>query len=147
MRWPGTQMETVSLSSKVCRADLFIQADTARGVSWWTPVAAISDLLIQVVVGASDETRAGSESGALIGPTRARLSWICLLSCTRCLIYKEDKVKVMEDCPLVFSFSPSSLPNKLCKACWRLIPNKEQSTCTSILASWRAGLRPSWGNI
>lgn len=67
-------METVSLSSKVCRADHFIQADKAKGVSWWTPVAVISDLLIQVVVGGSGETRAGSESGTLIAPTRARLS-------------------------------------------------------------------------
>lgn len=68
MWWPGTQMEAVNLSSKVCGADLFIQAEIARGVSWWAPVATISDLLIQVVVGGLKKPWQDQRTEPLLAP-------------------------------------------------------------------------------
>lgn len=51
---------------KDCRADLLIYGVTG-GIGWRTPIAAIPDLQIQVVV-RSEETRTGPESGAPLAP-------------------------------------------------------------------------------
>lgn len=69
-----------------------------------------------------------------IGPTRIRLSRICLFSGTRWLTYEEDRVigeVRLEDCPLVLSSVPFHPPTMLREAYWRLIPNMEHSTWTS----------------